>query len=1303
MHIDSGRNLITICSQLSISPSARVSRPVSAQCLPVSRSPRYGTSPTHPSPKPCAPPRSEPSAVVWAPAGRGFSIVEGEPPSVARSASSAPPDLRTHLSRCTCALTAALSRELTIKGTYKRLGTPKTSSGARPEPEPDTEPEPETEEGVPMEDAGRKTAPLVAEPAEAPAQPDDVRLDVDAGAPILERTPISVREFTGKAYPLTVDLSTEDVSKLKTKVQAANGASTDAPRLTVEGGDGKPLEDVTQKLTMLDEEKGEVERAAWPAELAMGSAVKQHQINVRGIGVEGWDGTQTGCGTYESEEALERIFQSFGTCVQVAIRHRIEDDANTSWALVTMSDATSVDRALVAPSVMAGTSELQLTRFDPNQTAASTGVMSPDQGGRLHAAACDYLQINPSERTAAQHDLLVAWVQTIPFFRNNVTSGHIFSELAKEMTCRSFAASDTICQQGEIGDKFYVIVGGSVDVSVDGTHVGSRVTGDAFGDQALATQIPSARTATVIAKEHTTVASLDAKVYFGILVAQLKRSRVHHVDADGAARTYVTKKLDSADEQKASGVADRLSRIIFYIQVACVCYAALILLPDSTDVGGTQWTSLAATNESTLLEWGAENITICPRPSICSEGLHQVFWICGARLSAYFMYPALGAVFLTKCHALCTAMASTILNVFIPLADLHHLHARLGHAVALMTVIHAASHIVRWALRGELHMLYSHPAGLSGVIATLCMAPVWFLMGGPEALRKRFPWETRKTAHLLSVVIAISLLWHTTRLRWFMGIIVGIYCLDRLYVNFALTYRIEKPVFRRLQNGVQLSFPHPPNWHKETTGYVNIMIPWVSKTQWHPFSVYGHPQLDDHSSVCINAAGDWTRELHKSIVRPTSRPVWVQGPFASPYEGAVEYDNLLLVASGIGITPALSCLDSHKDQRRVSLLWMCRDPSLIEFFLDIVEFSDDGFALIYYTGKTKLNLPQGLARNVRIIPGRPNIRIVLAEIIQSVEENLDLPPNLLQQSNQFVISHVLSTHEAEAETAENPMLRIERMFLDLVHMGVSTEEILNMFDADDESTGERHSELSVDELHKGLINLNCDMDIEQVEEMHAQLDRSGDGLIDAVEWKQFVDQCCLKRDAPDSVRTIALHAWTNAPQASPETFSGHYSAYLNLSGTTLAVENVCVAMRSQGMKFFFSDLDIRGKGLVDRREIVKGVASAGVKANQEVVDLIIDVLMNGRHEITFKEFSDGFSVLKQTLESQHTAPERARAEPIEYVQMVRTHTHTHSHTHAHTHSHALMLFTLRRASLQLATTLLAESNKLFSCRCKRMA
>ena len=77
---------------------------------------------------------------------------------------------------------------------------------------------------------------------------------------------------------------------------------------------------------------------------------------------------------YESDEALEEIFEVFGPYVRATIRHRVKNGQNTSWALVTMGDAESVDRALAAPSVMAGTGKLVLNRYSKKQAAASTGA-----------------------------------------------------------------------------------------------------------------------------------------------------------------------------------------------------------------------------------------------------------------------------------------------------------------------------------------------------------------------------------------------------------------------------------------------------------------------------------------------------------------------------------------------------------------------------------------------------------------------------------------------------------------------------------------------------------------------------------------------------------------------------------------------------------------------------------------------------------------------------------------------------------------------------------------------------------------
>lgn len=82
-----------------------------------------------------------------------------------------------------------------------------------------------------------------------------------------------------------------------------------------------------------------------------------------------------------------------------------------------------------------------------------------------------------------------------------------------------------------------------------------------------------------------------------------------------------------------------------------------------------------------------------------------------------------------------------------------------------------------------------------------------------------------------------------------------------------------------------------------------MCLPWMSAWQWHAFSLIKHPTLEDHSSVCIAVTGDWTRALHNELKIPSSRPGWLYGPFPSPFSTATSYDNVVVVASGVGITP----------------------------------------------------------------------------------------------------------------------------------------------------------------------------------------------------------------------------------------------------------------------------------------------------------------------------------------------------------------------------------------------------------------
>jgi hypothetical protein len=113
----------------------------------------------------------------------------------------------------------------------------------------------------------------------------------------------------------------------------------------------------------------------------METGEKIHRVHVRGIGVDGWDGTADGVGAYENERSLQDIFGLFGEVKAVTIRHRIDEEAkqNTSWALVELDTLEAVEQVLVAVqpprALLAGSNVLKVTKFDKEIAKTSTGGM----------------------------------------------------------------------------------------------------------------------------------------------------------------------------------------------------------------------------------------------------------------------------------------------------------------------------------------------------------------------------------------------------------------------------------------------------------------------------------------------------------------------------------------------------------------------------------------------------------------------------------------------------------------------------------------------------------------------------------------------------------------------------------------------------------------------------------------------------------------------------------------------------------------------------------------------------------------
>ena len=88
-----------------------------------------------------------------------------------------------------------------------------------------------------------------------------------------------------------------------------------------------------------------------------------------------------------------------------------------------------------------------------------------------------------------------------------------------------------------------------------------------------------------------------------------------------------------------------------------------------------------------------------------------------SRCTAYFGYPLMIILFLTKTNHLRTLLQRSWLSMFIPFYDLHHLHVIAGTVMGGISLVHGFFHLLRWGLQGRIFLLWSSYTGISGLIA----------------------------------------------------------------------------------------------------------------------------------------------------------------------------------------------------------------------------------------------------------------------------------------------------------------------------------------------------------------------------------------------------------------------------------------------------------------------------------------------------------------------------------------------------------------------------------------------------------
>ena len=381
-------------------------------------------------------------------------------------------------------------------------------------------------------------------------------------------------------------------------------------------------------------------------------------------------------------------------------------------------------------------------------------------------------------------------------------------------------------------------------------------------------------------------------------------------------------------------------------------------------------------------------------------------------------------------------------------------------------------------------------------------------------LKKRISFEWRKFLHYLCIVWGVALMCHAPqRIFWLVGIPVFVYATDKIVEGLFRCHLLESAHFQRLgDTSCLISFENPPGFGKQNSAYIYLMLPWLSKYQFHAFTVFPCTK-PNHSSICIHKCGDWTGKLMDIITTPTHKPCFVVGPFLSPFSSpAMDSENLVAVASGIGVTPAISLIKQYSStSRRLNLVWICRDAGLVEHFLQNVVFGSDGYTLIYYTGRRSLILRDDIPSNVFIFNSRPNLERTISGIIVSIATGTGLPEDL----------HKKVLTRTPAEMRSKLLLEKALSLYTLDQLYECTVKASTYYNDGSQLIATAANYRGVTSTMRHLLGDDCELVTKQITMNFEMVDTDGDCEIDRAGFEAFLNLMMLEGSDAEEKASIA--------------------------------------------------------------------------------------------------------------------------------------------------------------------------------------
>jgi Cyclic nucleotide-binding domain len=149
-----------------------------------------------------------------------------------------------------------------------------------------------------------------------------------------------------------------------------------------------------------------------------------------------------------------------------------------------------------------------VAQYGPRAALLGIGLVCPV------LAAASWWRLRRLDRTVGVHDADVGLLRQVPMLRPLPLPS--LEQLARGLEPVTVPAGEVVFRQGDVGDRYYVIESGEVEVVGDGRLVTTLGPGEGFGEIALLRR--SLRTATVVARDDVRLCALRSEHFLPVVL-----------------------------------------------------------------------------------------------------------------------------------------------------------------------------------------------------------------------------------------------------------------------------------------------------------------------------------------------------------------------------------------------------------------------------------------------------------------------------------------------------------------------------------------------------------------------------------------------------------------------------------------------------------------------------------------------------------------------------------------------------------------------------------------------------------------